>query len=193
MRKKFSIHDLYPADYCFDWEKFEADPEHYKFTADDYAYCNAIELEEYEEETPMTPYEKRALRRWVASGHSVREAPPSRYACIYPSTPAPWFLDVYRTDRELDDATKGMSKAEKDSYLKEYIGYKEETEQERQVREESERLHRQTPEKAKEKIRMLQRKLSYTWMFLFQEGLWEEASEFIEEHMDEPLPFEDEW
>jgi hypothetical protein len=28
-----------------------------------------MELEKYEQETPMTPYEKRALRRWVISGH----------------------------------------------------------------------------------------------------------------------------
>jgi hypothetical protein len=75
-RKEFNIHDLYPADYCFNWEKFEADPEHYEFTPEDIAYSNAMELEKYEEETPMTPYEKRALRRWVASGHSVMEPPP---------------------------------------------------------------------------------------------------------------------
>ena len=47
-RKRFSVHDLYPADYCFDWDAFEADPEHYQFTAEDIAYSNAMELEEYE-------------------------------------------------------------------------------------------------------------------------------------------------
>ena len=78
-RKRFSVHDLYPADYCFDWETFEADPEHYHFTNDDIAYANAMELEEYEASMPMTPAEKRALRRWVASGHSVRETPPSKH------------------------------------------------------------------------------------------------------------------
>lgn len=67
-RRKFNTHALYPADYCFDWESFEADPDHYKFTEEDLAYFNAIELEKYERVTPMTPYEKRALRRWVASG-----------------------------------------------------------------------------------------------------------------------------
>ena len=77
-RKPFNVHDLYPADYCFNWEAFEADPERYVFTKDDIAYSNAMELEKYEQETPMTPYEKRALRRWVASGHSVMETPPSR-------------------------------------------------------------------------------------------------------------------
>ena len=192
-RKRFDIHALYPADYCFDWEAFEADPEHYVFTADDIAYTNAMELEKYEQETPMTPYEKRALRRWVISGHSVYETPPSRYACIYPSQPAPDFLDVYRTDKELDKATKGMSDEERIAYLKEYIGYEDEPEEVRRAREERELLHSQTPEKVKEKIRKLQRQLHYIWMFLVEEGIWEETEEFVKEHIDEPLPFEDEW
>lgn len=77
-RKVFNVHGLYSSDYCFDWEAFEADPEHYAFTADDIAYFNAMELERFEMETPMTPYEKRAVRRWVLSGHSVMDAPPSK-------------------------------------------------------------------------------------------------------------------
>ena len=79
------------------------------------------------------------------------------------------------------------------AYLKEYIGFVDETDAERQEREENERLHRQTPKKAQQKIRKLQRELFYTWIFLSQEGLREEAEEFIKEHMDEPVPFEDEW
>jgi hypothetical protein len=192
-RRKFDIHALYPADYCFDWKSFETDPEHYKFTEEDLAYFNAIELEKYERVTPMTPYEKRALRRWVVSGHSVMEAPPSRYGCVYPSCPAPDFLEVYRTDRELDIATKGMSKEQRIAYVKDYFGYTDETEQERQEKEEKELLYSQTPEKAKETIRMLQRQLHYAWMFMAQEGISEEAESYIKEHMDRPAPFEDEW
>ena len=101
-RKVFNVHGLYPSDYCFDWEAFEADPEHYAFTADDIAYFNAMELERFEKETPMTPYEKRAVRRWVLSGHSVMDAPPSKYPYIHSHYPPPCFLDVYRTDKELD-------------------------------------------------------------------------------------------
>ena len=192
-RKIFDIHALYPADYCFDWEAFEADPEHYEFSADDIAYTNAMELERYEQETPMTPNEKRALSRWVASGHSVRETPPSRYACVCPSHPEPDFLEVYRTDKELDKATKGMSAEERIAYLKNYIGYVDETEEERRVRKEKELMHRQTPNKAKEKIRILKRQLHYTWMYLVQEGIWEEADEFVKDHMNDPTLFEDEW
>ena len=123
MRKEFNIHDLYPADYIFDQKSFKADPDNYEFTADDTAYLNAMELEAYEMDTPMTPYEKRALRRWVISGHSVMEPPPSKYACVYPSHPIPTFLDVYRTDKELDAATKGMTKDERLAYLKSYAGF----------------------------------------------------------------------
>ena len=176
--KAFNVHDLYPADYVFPWDKFESDPEGYRFTREDIAYTNAMELEEYEFKTPMTPYEKRALRRWVAAGHSVRETPPSRYPCAYPSYPPPDFLEVYRTDKELDAATKGMSKAQKLAYLQEYTGLQAETQEERQQREENELLHKQTPE---------------AWMYLAQEGLYEDADAFVKNHMDEPTPFEDEW
>lgn len=192
-RKKFDIHSLYPEDYRFDWKSFEADPDHYVFTKEDIAYSNAMELERYEQETPMTPYEKRALRRWVASGHSVMEPPPSRYACVYCKTPPPGFLEVYRTDRELDAATKGMSKGEKTRYLQEYAGFSVETDEERCSREENARLHKETPDRAKETIRKLKRELCYTWMFLMEEGLFQEAEEFVKSRMDEPTPFEDEW
>lgn len=192
-RKRFNVHDLYPSDYCFDWAAFEADPEHYKFTAEDIAYSNAMELERYEQETPMTPYEKRAVRRWVASGHSVMETPPSKYPCVYAHNPPPCFLEVYRTDRELDAAMKGMTRKEKMAYLKEYIGFQDEPEEERRQREEKEYLRKHTPEKVKEKICLLQRKLFHMWAFLFQEGLQEAAEEYVKDHMDEPALFEDDW
>ncbi len=191
--KAFNVHDLYPADYVFPWDKFESDPDGYQFTSEDIAYTNAMELEKYELKTPMTPCEKQALRRWVASGHSVREAPPSKYPCAYPSHLSPDFLDVYRIDKELDAATKGMSKEQKLAYLQEHTGCSAETLAERQKREENELLYKQTPEAAREKIRMLQRQLCYIWIFLSQEGLYEDADAFVKNHMDEPTPFENEW
>ena len=192
-RKKFSIHDLYPEDYCFDWEAFNKDPEHYVFTKEDIAYHNAMELEKYENTTPMTPGEKWALRNWVKSGHSVRETPPSRYACAHCSYPAPDFLDVYRIDKELDAATKGMSEEETLAYLQEYTGCYAETEEERKKRLAKEQLRENTPEEAREKIQLLQRELSHTWHFIFVSGLAEKAADYVEKHMDEPTPFEDEW
>lgn len=192
-RKPFNVHDLYPADCCFNWEAFEADPERYVFTKDDIAYSNAMELEKYEQETPMTPYEKRALRRWVASGHSVMEAPPSRYACIHCCYPPPSFLDVYREDKQLDAATRGMTKSEKASYLKEYVGFPEESAEERAQREANQHLHEQTPEAAREVIRTLQRKIFYLSTFLAEQGLSSEAEDYLSDHMDTPALFEDEW
>ena len=192
-RKPFNVHDLYPADYCFNWEAFEADPERYVFTKDDVAYSNAMELEKYEQETSMTPYEKRALRRWVASGHSVMETPPSRYACIHCCYPPPSFLDVYREDKQLDAATRGMTKSEKASYLKEYVGFPEESAEERAQREANQHLHEQTPEAAREVIRTLQRKIFYLSTFLAEQGLSSEAEDYLSDHMDTPALFEDEW
>lgn len=54
--KVFNVHNLYPADYCFDFEAYEADPEGHVFTPDDIAYNNAMELEWYEQKVPMTYY-----------------------------------------------------------------------------------------------------------------------------------------
>ena len=73
----YTIQELYEKydDYLFDWETFYMDPERYTFTEDDIMYWNLRELKNYEFDVPMTPAEKRALRKWVASGHSVRELP----------------------------------------------------------------------------------------------------------------------
>lgn len=120
--KAFNVHDLYPQGYCFDYGAFEADPESYVFTPDDIAYLNAMELEQYEREVPMTYYEKKLLRKWVMSGHSPRENPGSRYLCLTGSEPYD-FLDVYRMDQEIRRDMKGMDKDEQKSYLMEYMGW----------------------------------------------------------------------
>lgn len=120
--KVFNVHDLYPKDYSFNYKAFEADPEGYPFTVEDYAYFNAMELEQYEANVPMSAYEKRLLRRWVASGHSPKENAGSKYLCLTGSEGYD-FLDVYRMDREIQKATRGMNKAEQTAYLKEYTGW----------------------------------------------------------------------
>ena len=123
--KRFNIHDLYPEDYCFNEEAFQANPEAYIFTKDDIAYLNAMELERYEQTIPMSSYEKGLLRKWVASGHSPRENAGSKYICLSGSEPYD-FLDVYRMDREIRRNIRGLKRKEQESYLKEYIGWKEE-------------------------------------------------------------------
>lgn len=121
-KKVFNVHDLYPADYYFDYRAFEANPEAYVFTPDDIAYLNAMELERYEQEVPMTYYEKTLLRKWVMSGHSPGENPGSRYLCLTGSEPYD-FLDVHRMDKEIRRDMKGMNKDEQKAYLMEYMGW----------------------------------------------------------------------
>ena len=123
-RKRFNIEDLYPKDYCFDYEEFEKDPWNYQFSEDDYAYSRAEELRRYEEEVPMTYYEKTLLRKWVMAGHSPCENPGSKYICL-PDYPDMDFLDVYRMDREIRKDIKGMTKAQKMEYFKELEGWPE--------------------------------------------------------------------
>lgn len=128
-RKRFNIKDLYPKDYFFDYQTFKKDPENYQFTEADCAYMNAMDLERYEEEVPMTAYEKRAVRKWVMDGHSPYENPGSKYLCMTGSEPYD-FLTVYRLDRELEQDMKGMNKAQKKTYLMEFMGWTDEDESE---------------------------------------------------------------
>lgn len=127
-RKVFNVHDLYPADYCFDYQAFAADPEGYVFTPEDIAYYNAMELERYELEVPMTYYEKKLLRQWVISGHNPRENPGSKYLCLTGSEPYD-FLTVHRMDKEIRRDMKGMSKDEQKAYLMEYMGWTDDPEE----------------------------------------------------------------
>lgn len=120
--KKFNAHDLYPKDYCFNYEVFSANPVSYVFTQDDIAYLNAMELERYEQEVPMSSYERRLLRKWVASGHSPHENAGSKYICLTGSESYD-FLDIYRIDKEIRQSIKGMNKSEQEAYLKEYTGW----------------------------------------------------------------------
>ena len=124
-RKRFSVHDLYLKDCCFDYDAFEADPENYKFTPEDTAWLNALELERYEDTVPMTPYERRLLRNRVISGHSVHDDPESRYICLAGNHPVSDFLDVSRMDRQIRADMKGMTPRERETYLKDYTGWRD--------------------------------------------------------------------
>ncbi|MCD8104313.1 MAG: hypothetical protein LUF35_04760 [Lachnospiraceae bacterium] len=89
------------------------DGREYTFTPDEIQEMYQEQLEEFESKTQMTPAEKRALRKWVASGHSINDNPGSRYVCLGGIYPPPDFLSVYRMDRELKQALKGKTKEEK--------------------------------------------------------------------------------
>lgn len=83
--------------------------------------CFWEEYREYIKSTPMTPYERRLLRKWVSDCHSVYHDPGSKYLG-YSAIPMP-FLDVYRMDREFDLEMKGMNKIERIEYLKKATGW----------------------------------------------------------------------
>ena len=162
--------------YAFNYAAFYEDPDSYVFTEEDNRYLNAIEFERYVQIVPMTPAEKRALRKWVADGNSVYDNPGSKYVYSEGCDPPMDFLDVYRLDKELDKALKGKSDKEKEHFLKERFGF--------QAPEEA------LPQNA-DRFRKLQRESFYLWMFISSQGLWEDAREFLEDNMDFPIPFED--
>lgn len=169
-------------EYHFDSEAFFEDPEGYVFTEEDIRATNAAVLEKYEQKIPMTPCEKRALRRWVSQGHSVLEAPVSKYICPLPSYMD--FLDVYRMDREIAAAIKGMAPDRKEAYIKEYTGYKDSTP------EELERMKAvdHTPEYVRVRYEKMAHQLFILWDYLAAEGLYNEAKEYLEEHLDDDVP-----
>lgn len=143
------------------------------------------EYQEYIKETAMSPYERRLLHQWVSEGHSVYEAPGSSYLSD-PIWPPRSFLEAYREDREIKRSLSRKTAKERGSYLKEYTGYQEGPEGERIIMEAKEQM----PETARRYIRKLQRELFLIWGFVGQEGLWEEAREFVNDHIDEEIPFE---
>lgn len=125
-----------------------------------------------------TPKERKLLRRWVASGHSVYETPGSRYICD--QYPPQDYLDAYRQDQKIKAALEGKSVEEAELYLKEYMGYETERPEETAYRQKK---------SAREHIRDLEHELFFLWEYLCSEGLWSEAKEYLEEHEQDEIPF----
>jgi hypothetical protein len=167
--------------YSYDIDAIYESPE-YTYKEAYVRAMNARELAELEEKVPMTAPEKRALRKWVASGHSWRESPGSRYVCDIGMD----FLDVYRTDHEIAAATRGMTRAEKEAYIKEYTGYTDPTAEERERYE----AVKATPAYVQKKYEKLYRQMLLLWRYLAEEGLWDEATGYLEEHKDDEIPVE---
>ena len=168
--------------------RYEYHDDDHVFTEEEIRLHNIRELDEYEAKHPMTPAEKRALREWVASGHSVYESSGSPYICLYGAYPPRDYLDVYRMDREIKQGLKGKSAEERERYLKEYTGYSVPP----KATPES-ITWKHLPEPIKERIRKMEREAFYLSMFIAQEGLWEESRQFLDDNMDNPIPFELEW
>ena len=91
------------------------------------------EYQDYIAQKPMTAYERRLVRNWVKEGNSVYGCTQSRYygESAYPME----FLEVYRSDRAIDKELQGKTPIERESYLKDLLGYQEETAEEKEFRE----------------------------------------------------------
>lgn len=155
----------------------------YEFLYDDRQDFLWDEYQDYIAKKPMTAYERRLVRKWVREGNSVYGCMQSRYygESAYPME----FLEVYRMDREIDRDLQGRTPKEREEYLKQLLGHKEENEEEKALREAKEK----TPELTAAHIHKLERELFHTWAFIMSEGLYSEAKEYLEEHKDEELPF----
>ena len=141
------------------------------------------EYQDYIAKKPMTPYERRLVRKWVKEGNSVYGCTQSRYygESAYPME----FLEVYRLDRAIDKELQGKTPQERETYLKDLLGYQEETAEEKELREAKDA----TPGPVNAHIRKLERELFHIWAFIIEEGLCSEAMEYVNEHRDEESPF----
>ena len=146
--------------------------------------CLWEEYQDYIAQKPMTAYERRLVRNWVKEGNSVYGCTQSRYfgESTYPME----FLEVYRSDRAIDKELQGKTPLEREAYLKDLLGYQEETVEEKELRE----AKPQTPKPVNAYIRKLEREMFHTWAFIMEEGLYSEAIEYVNEHKDEETPFE---
>lgn len=141
------------------------------------------EYQDYIAKKPMTPYERRLVRKWVKEGNSVYGCTQSTYygESAYPME----FLEVYRLDRAIDKELQGKTPQERETYLKDLLGYQEETAEEKELREAKDA----TPGPVNAHIRKLERELFHIWAFIIEEGLCSEAMEYVNEHRDEESPF----
>ena len=142
------------------------------------------EYQDYIAKKPMTPYERRLVRKWVKEGNSVYGCTQSRYygESAYPME----FLEVYRSDRAIDKELQGKTPQEREAYLKDLLGYQEEPAEEKELR----KAKAATPEPVNAHIRKLERELFHIWAFIIEKGLCSEAMEYVNEHKNEESPFE---
>lgn len=166
--------------YIYDIDARNAAQEGYQLTEAELRELNARELEQFEQKVPMTASEKKALRKWVALGHSLRESPGSRYVIDIGMD----FLDVYRTDHEIAAAVRGKTPAEKEAYIKEYIGYTEPSPVERERFEAIEA----TPAYVQKKYEKLYRQMLLLEDYLDEKGLWSDAQKYLENHTEDEIP-----
>ena len=155
-----------------------------EFTNEELQQYYLDQYKDYVSFTPMTPYERRILYKWVSSGHSVYTSPGSKYLPDGGSYQA--FLDVYRIDRDLSIEMKGMKPAERISYLKAVTGWVEPTPDE--IIEFKAR--KAANDDVKTYVRIIQRELAHLWEYIWQEGLHDDARAYVDDLKDEETFFE---
>lgn len=139
------------------------------------------EYKEYISSNYLTDYERGLLRKWVKDGHSVNERVQSRYlpdSC----DPSMDFIDAYRHDRAMRKAMSGMTSKEKEAFMKDCIGLRDD----RTIPESTEdKLLRAT-----QHIHKLEHDLFFLREFLMDEWMTEAADEYLDKHAEDPIPFE---
>lgn len=143
------------------------------------------EYREYIVKNKLDKNERKLLRDWIKDGHSVYEIVESRYL-PGPAYPPMDLIDAYRLDCSISDDIEGMTKEEKERYLKEMTGWEEADPANLTI----EKVRRSTTEIREDPVRRLKRELFNLWHFVWREGLGDEAREFVEERKDDEIPFE---
>ena len=143
------------------------------------------EFRKYTCENNISRDERKLLSDWVRAGHSVYDIVESGYL-PGPAYPPMDFIQACRLDMDLSEDMKGMTTAEKDVYLKAYIGYEDPPPEEAAVTE----AKNNTPEIIEEFVRQLERDLFHLREFVWKEGIGAEAEKYVAEHKDDAVPFE---
>lgn len=163
----------------------------FEYYAGQYRYANRPQAKLWEEygeyiaENDLSKYERKLLRDWIKAGHSVYETVESMYMTA-PAYPPMDFIGAYRLDRSITEDMEGLTKDEKDDYLKELMGWEDPSPEYLAMEE----AKRNTPRLIEDRVRRLERELFNLWEFVWQEGLGSEAREFVDDHKDEETPFE---
>ncbi|MDO4805404.1 MAG: hypothetical protein Q4A32_11370 [Lachnospiraceae bacterium] len=143
------------------------------------------ELQEYTVRNRLTGYERRILWDWIRSGHGVYNTAGPGYL----SRPA-WSqtnpTDAHGPDWVLTEDGKGIARDVKDPYREPYCVHGDSSPEQDTMNN----VRRTSPELIGSRSRRLERELFHLWEFVWQEGVGDEAREFVDERKGDETPFE---
>lgn len=141
------------------------------------------EFREYTARNSLTGYERRILWDWIRSSHGVYNTAGHGYL---PRPTGPHPIDAHGLDWELPEDMEGIARDEKDAYLKPYTVYGDPAPERAAINNAG-----RTPlDLTGTRNRCLGRELFHLWEFVWQEGLGNEAREFVDERKSDEIPFE---